>query len=922
MGCGGRCSPRTVFGTERPAVTPRPGRRWPLLALGALALVGLAIRIGAVATASIWFEEATRGLMSRDVLHGQFPFFFYGQPFMGAIDAYLHAVSFALFGESVAALRVWSLVVSLGHVLLVAGLARRVFGNGRWAAALALVPSPYLLKWTGQARLAYSLILVLAPLCLLLSLRAIGPPVRAAPRTRALLVLGLIGGIGWWNNLLLAPVLAGCALVVAPALAFSRPRLVWPLALAPLAFLLGSAPVWLFAAVHTRPPAVAVPFTPWRGIFEQAQDLVTNALPLVAGVPRAVLGVPLMWVAASGIVAVALALSMSDPRGDRSGRWLLGLATALSFVAVLVTERGRTLNTEDPRYLLPILALLPVLLGGALARIARCRPAWAAAVGLGLVLAHGAALVRVYPALGSTASWAAARAVVTRPAAVADALVARGLTAVYTHDPDVVTFASHGRVTVTHFYLADDPIRAQHVDAALRVAYLAPEQIPMGFAESLVAAGIGFEREVTPLGTLLTGFHLARAAAYREIPPDEWTATASPRPELAGHAIDRDAGTRWRAVRRPSDVWLQVDLGRVHPVGMVAWLPGAYQEVPIGFRLDTSIDGTGWAVAREVPAYYGPLYWTAGHPMGRVRWGRVEARFPSRPARYLRLTHIGRDERLPWTVRELFVYGAGDPTPAPAVDARAAAGALLAMGAQRVYADHGEGPRLVEAAGGKLLAPPDNVRVDRYGLTPPLERLPFLVPAPDGVVAYSQGMSSGPSIEAALRAAGVGFAAADVGGYRLVGPLEPAASPRPIGRAAVARVTAEPAGDDPRAATDGRPETRWSSRVPQARGQWLQVDLDVPAELAGVELDLGGATFEYPRRLAVQVAREAGWEELGAGVRWVGPLVWTGTHVLRAGVERVVVTFPSTRVRALRVVQIGRDTFYPWSVAELRLLAP
>ncbi len=453
------------------------------------------------------------------------------------------------------------------------------------------------------------------------------------------------------------------------------------------------------------------------------------------------------------------------------------------------------------------------------------------------------------------------------------------------------------------------------------MAYLAPEQIPVGFKESLAAAGIRFEREDTPLGPLLTGFRL-EPAGFREIPPAGWTATASLRPELAGHAIDRDAGTRWRTTGRPADAWLQVDLGRVHPVGMVAWLPGGYQEVPLGFRLDTSTDGTRWTVAREVPVYYGPLYWAAGHPMGRVRWGRVEARFPGRPARYVRLTHLGRDERFPWTVRELFVYEAGDATGEPGGDARAAAGALLAMGARRVYADHGEGPRLVEAAGERLLALADNVRVDRYGLAPPLERLPFLVSAPDAAVVYRAGTPSGPSIEAALRAAGVGFTAADVGGYRLLGGLQPAAASGRIARATAARVTAEPAGGDPRAATDGRAETRWSTRAPQAPGQWLQVELEAPAELGGLELDLGGAALEYPRGLAVQVARDAGWEDMDVTIRWVGPLVWTGTHVLRAGVERVVVIFPSTRVRALRVVQTGQDAFHPWSVAELRLLAP
>jgi glucosylceramidase len=121
---------------------------------------------------------------------------------------------------------------------------------------------------------------------------------------------------------------------------------------------------------------------------------------------------------------------------------------------------------------------------------------------------------------------------------------------------------------------------------------------------------------------------------------------------------------------------------------------------------------------------------------------------------------------------------------------------------------------------------------------------------------------------------------------------------------------------------DGSRESRWSTRAPQAPGQWLQIDLDAPADLGGLELDQGGALFEYPRGLAVQALRETGWENVGATVRWVGPLVWTGAHVLRAGVERVVVTFPAMRTRALRVVQTGEDGHYPWSVAELRLLAP
>ena len=874
------------------------------------------MRVAAAATFPIWFDEATMGLMGRDVLHGQLPLFFYGQSFMGAIDGYLHAVTFAFLWESVVTLRVMAILVSLGHAAVVALLAGRVFGEGWWAAALALVPSAYALKWVGDARLVYGLILILVPLCLLLTLSAVNTRSTRPCRSRALVILALVAGMCCWVNLLLAPVLVACAL----ALLLRRPQLDRSAVLAPLAFLLGSAPVWLFAPVYGRLPVAAVPLVPLGRIADHSRDLLTNALPLMTGAPHGTLAAWPVGVAAVAIVTLGLVLALSDPGGDRTGRLLLALAIASSVAAVLVTDRGQALATEDPRYLLPVLALLPALLGGALARVARRHPAWAGAAGVGLVVAHGVGVATVYPALRSADAWRASRIALDRPAAGATALATRGFRTVYTHDPDVVSFVSGGGVTVAHFYLADDPIRAGHVDGARTVAYLAPEQIPAGFADSLAAAGIRFEREETPFGQLFTGFRL-EPVRWREIPPVQWTAAASSRPELAGHAIDRDAGTQWATARRP-DAWLQVDLGHVHLVGMVTWLPGTYQEMPLGFRLDTSIDGVRWTVAREVPVYYGPLYWAAGHPMGRVRWGRVETRFPPQSARYLRLTHVGQGERFPWTVRELFVYEAADQTPEPPLDARAAAGALLAMGARRVYADHGEGPRLVDAASERLRG----VAGQRAGgpLRPGATTRAASVPR--GGAGHGRRVSGGDAVGTVDR----GRTSNGRSGLRgcrcrrLPAPRSarvdcPTRSHRDVVQA---RVIGEPAGGNAYASRDGRLETRWSSRAPQAPGQWLQVDLDAPAELSGFELDLGGAVFEYPRRLEVQIAREAGWEGLGVAVRWAGPLVWTGTHVLRAGVERVVVSFPSTRVRALRIVQTGRDAFHPWSVAELRLLAP
>jgi hypothetical protein len=79
----------------------------------------------------------------------------------------------------------------------------------------------------------------------------------------------------------------------------------------------------------------------------------------------------------------------------------------------------------------------------------------------------------------------------------------------------------------------------------------------------------------------------------------------------------------------------------------------------------------------------------------------------------------------------------------------------------------------------------------------------------------------------------------------------------------------------------------------------------------------------YPRDTAIEVAGDDGtWVRLPTEPVLLGPLVWAGTHVLRDGVERVVLRFPAVRARAIRVVQTGGDPVFDWSVAELDLLGP
>jgi hypothetical protein len=52
-----------------------------------------------------YYDEALTGLMSLQILRGVPQVFYWGQPYLGAVDAYLGAATFQIFGSSTLALR-------------------------------------------------------------------------------------------------------------------------------------------------------------------------------------------------------------------------------------------------------------------------------------------------------------------------------------------------------------------------------------------------------------------------------------------------------------------------------------------------------------------------------------------------------------------------------------------------------------------------------------------------------------------------------------------------------------------------------------------------------------------------------------------------------------------------------------------------
>jgi hypothetical protein len=144
-------------------------------------------------------DEAIVGLMARHVLAGEsFPLFYYGQHYLGALEAWCAAAAFALLGESTVALRTVPLAFSLVAIALVGVLGARTVSPraGLLAALLFAIPPSGLALWCLKARGGFIELVALGTAVLIAADRLFF----AGGGPRAAAVLAGLLALGWWVN--------------------------------------------------------------------------------------------------------------------------------------------------------------------------------------------------------------------------------------------------------------------------------------------------------------------------------------------------------------------------------------------------------------------------------------------------------------------------------------------------------------------------------------------------------------------------------------------------------------------------------------------------------------------------------------------------------------------------------------------------
>ncbi len=145
-------------------------------------------------------DEAVVALMARHILAGERPVFFYGQAYMGSLDAYLVAAGFWIWGQQVWVIRLVQGLLYLVTIITTVWMGKAAFGSfktGLLAAGLLAIPAVNVSLYTTASLGGYGEALLIGNLIMLTGLYIMRSLSVQATRTKYLMAgLGGVGGPG------------------------------------------------------------------------------------------------------------------------------------------------------------------------------------------------------------------------------------------------------------------------------------------------------------------------------------------------------------------------------------------------------------------------------------------------------------------------------------------------------------------------------------------------------------------------------------------------------------------------------------------------------------------------------------------------------------------------------------------------------
>jgi 4-amino-4-deoxy-L-arabinose transferase-like glycosyltransferase len=374
---------------------------WVKWALALIILAGLVVRVVGAWQLRITTDpdSSVVALMAKHMALGlDYPWFFYGQLYMGSFEPAVSALICKIFGVSGFTVNLGTALISLLLLPIVYAWGRDAGGPvaGLAAAAFCIIGSPVFLQYQINPRGGYASVIMLGTLVMWMASRIASCRV-TGNRPRSFL-LGLVAGLAWWVDplIVMALVAAVVVLLVGLRLEVVRPGFWFP---GLVGFFLGGAPFWIWNAKHDWVGVNSLLKSESRILSEGMLDYLTRAQRATGlqELPPALWWLTMSLFAGGVLVALwQLAVAAKNRRADASAMATLG--SVVLIISVFFIFSTSTFSRENTaRYLLPMVPAVAVLAGLLVSAVARLHAALAFAplAVVALMQLHSPQLYRV-----------------------------------------------------------------------------------------------------------------------------------------------------------------------------------------------------------------------------------------------------------------------------------------------------------------------------------------------------------------------------------------------------------------------------------------------------------------------------------------------------------------------------------------------
>ena len=627
-------------------------------------------------TPTLSSDETAVGLMSLMVMKGDFPVFYYGQNFMGSLEAFLGGSFFQFFGPSPFTLELLAVIFSILFLFLLYLLSKLFFGYKTALISIALlsIPPLSLLQWSHETRLHYHFVLIFGNFLLIISHKLIYQDV--APKTKRILfaLLGLLSGIGWWNNYLIITYIlpVGLFLFLRDKKILFTKNFIFLLFM----FLLGCSPLWAYNIIHHFPIIGITSLWDFSHIIPHLKAFCINAFPIVLGfLPP--LSQDRFDLVAYLIIATIYLMALfyyvyRFRRGLKSifslrltgatGGEILLFLFLVNILLTLLTIYGIRLSDNGQQYLLPLYTCLPIFIAVLLVDMEK-KFYFSSFILLGLILLSNFTgnLRHDGWTIINPGKFQAYQRYEETENRLIDFLIKKGYTRLYYPWPgNRFIFKSKEALIVSHPYKEGWLNYIDLVDASPRPGYLFQGEDKC-FEENMKAIGGSFRKVSAPGGYVVYTDFKPLYKTVRMIPRNLWTGTSNVNPSQVKNAFDGDIFTGWKTPgHQQKETYFLLDLGRVETVGKISYIPAVYYQVPAAYQVAVSSDGKNWQIVSQIQQVKSPTFWAGPIPMTKVRHGRVETVFPPHQCRFLKISLLQDSDNLKWSINELFLFSPDD----------------------------------------------------------------------------------------------------------------------------------------------------------------------------------------------------------------------------------------------------------------------